>query len=97
MSIDELLGLSVDELKQLTDEQLMERYAPIFQLEQQAINNAVPVAAETSDDEGDSEGTEDSSEHRTTNRKTRKKAERKEKIEDLKNKLMSLSVDDDFK
>jgi hypothetical protein len=83
MSIDELLGLSVDELEKLTDEELLTRYAPIFQLEP-----AVPVSTESEgDDEEDKVG-------ETTPRVKRSKKptnDNKAKIADLKNKLMEAS------
>jgi hypothetical protein len=79
MSIDELLGLSVDELEKLTDEELLTRYAPIFQLEP-----AVPLVdvSETDNEEA---------EEATTPKVKKKKAESKAKLQDLKNKLMEAS------
>jgi nitrate reductase assembly molybdenum cofactor insertion protein NarJ len=78
MSIDELLGLSVDELEKLTDEELLTRYAPIFQLEP-----AVPLVdvPETDNEEAEE----------ATTPKVKKKKESKAKLQDLKNKLMEAS------
>lgn len=47
MSIDELLGHSVAELKAMTDEQLMERYKSIFDLEPQAAVMVIPAKEQT--------------------------------------------------
>lgn len=82
-SIDELLGLSVEELEALTDEQLLERYASIFQLE--------PAAPPETDDKETGEEDESSGVATTKTRRQAKKSESKAKIADLKAKLMEAS------
>lgn len=82
-SIDELLGLSVEELEALTDNQLLERYASIFNLEP-------PVPVETSKElSGDDD--EGVLENLPKTKRTKRRVESKAKIEDFKAKLMEAS------
>jgi hypothetical protein len=84
MSIDELLGMSVEDLEKLTDEELLERYKEIFILEP-----SIPLPEIS---EGDNEEDKDSAASpRITTPKTRKKREAKAKIANLKEQLMQAS------
>jgi hypothetical protein len=90
-NIDHLLSLSVQELTELTDEQLLANYAEVFNLEPR-----VPVNAIVDDDEDEDDGQP----RQPKTKAKRKQADKKTKMEQLKEQILAASkcsVDEDFK
>ena len=89
-NIDHLLQRSVEELKALSDEELMLHYASVFNLEPRVPVNAI-------EDEDEEEGSEEGS--KPANPRVRKKREaqdKKTKMLELKKQILA-AAQDDFK